>query len=90
VKAALLISGADRRKYGKLKDELANNYLWARTSIPILLRKHYVFLGTIKPQQTTYHTGRSSNEGGEVDVEQDEEGAMTRAEAPGAAQPKTM
>jgi hypothetical protein len=27
VKAALLISGADRRKYGKLKDELANNYL---------------------------------------------------------------
>jgi hypothetical protein len=27
VKGALLISGADRRKYGKLKDELANNYL---------------------------------------------------------------
>jgi hypothetical protein len=57
------------------------------------LRKLYVFLGTIKPQQTTYHTGCSSNEGGEVDVEQDEEGkdaAMTRAEAPGAAQPKTM
>jgi hypothetical protein len=27
VKAALLISGADRHKYGKLKDELANNYL---------------------------------------------------------------
>ena len=27
VKAALLISGADRRKFGKLKDELANNYL---------------------------------------------------------------
>ena len=27
VKAALLISGADRCKYGKLKDELVNNYL---------------------------------------------------------------
>jgi hypothetical protein len=101
VKAALLISGADRRKYGKLKDELANNYLWARTSIPILLRKHYVFSGTIKPQQTACHTGPvqttqvwcSSNEGGEVDVEQDKEGkdaAMTRAEAPGAAQPEMM
>ena len=27
VKAALLISGADRQKFRKLKDELANNYL---------------------------------------------------------------
>ena len=27
VKAALLISGADKRRYGKLKDKLANNYL---------------------------------------------------------------
>ena len=27
VKSALLISGADRRKYGKLKDELVNNDL---------------------------------------------------------------
>jgi hypothetical protein len=84
----------------KLKDELANNIFWARTSIPILLRKH-VLLGTIKPQQTAYHTGPvqttqvwcSSNEGGEVDVEQDEEGkdtAMTRADALGAAQPETL
>jgi hypothetical protein len=27
VKAALLISGADKRRYGKLNDKLANNYL---------------------------------------------------------------
>jgi hypothetical protein len=27
IKAALLISGADRNRFGKLKDELANNYL---------------------------------------------------------------
>ncbi len=27
VKAALLISGADKRRFGKLKDNLANNYL---------------------------------------------------------------
>jgi hypothetical protein len=27
VKAALLISGADKLRYGKLKDKLANNYL---------------------------------------------------------------
>jgi len=65
------------------------------------LRKHYVFSGTIKPRQTANHTGpvpttqvwHSSNEGGEVDVEQDEEGkdvVMTRAEAPGAAQPEIL
>ena len=36
---------------------------------------------------------RSSNEGGEVDVEQDEEGkdvVMTGAEAPGAVQPEMI
>ena len=27
VKAALLISGADKRRYGRLKEQLANNYL---------------------------------------------------------------
>jgi len=65
------------------------------------LRKHYTFSGTIKPRQTAYHAGpvpttqawRSSNEGGEVDVEQDKEGkdvATTRVEARGAAQPEMM
>ena len=34
VKAALLISGASRSKYGKLKDELANNYLLGRNQYP--------------------------------------------------------
>ena len=65
------------------------------------MRKHYAFLGTIKPQEAAYHTGpvpttqvgSSSNEGGEVDVEQDEEGkdvVITRVEAPGTAQPETV
>ncbi len=39
VKAALLISGADRRKFGKLKDELANNYLLGRNQYPDTLEK---------------------------------------------------
>ena len=34
VKAALLISGASRSKYGKLKDELANNYLLGTNQYP--------------------------------------------------------
>ena len=74
---------------------------WAWISIPILLRKHYAFSGTIKPRQTAYHTGpvpttqvwHSSNEEGEVDMEQDDEGkdaGTTRVEARGAAQPETM
>jgi len=39
VKAALLISGADKRRYGKLKDELANNYLLGTDQYPDTLDK---------------------------------------------------
>ncbi len=39
VKAALLISGADRRKFGRLKDELANNYLLGTDQYPDTLEK---------------------------------------------------
>ena len=74
---------------------------WAQINILILLRKHCAFLGTIKPRQTAYHTDPvpttqawcSSNEGGELDVEQDKEGkdvAMTRVKAQGVAQPEAM
>jgi hypothetical protein len=34
VKAAMLISGADKRQYGKLRDELANNYLLGTDQCP--------------------------------------------------------
>jgi hypothetical protein len=39
VKAALLISGADQRKFGKLKDQLANNYLLGTDQYPDTLEK---------------------------------------------------
>jgi hypothetical protein len=39
VKAALLISGAERRKYGKHKDELANNYLLGTDQYPDTFEK---------------------------------------------------
>ena len=39
VKAALLISGADRRKFGRLKDELANDYLLGTDHYPNTLEK---------------------------------------------------
>ena len=50
VKAALLISGADRRKYGKLKDELANNYLLGTDQYPDTFEKALRILGN---NQTT-------------------------------------
>jgi len=39
VKAALLISGADIQRYGKLKDKLANNYLLGTNQYPDTLDK---------------------------------------------------
>ena len=39
VKAAMLISGASRQKYGRLKDELANDYLLGSDHYPDTLEK---------------------------------------------------
>ena len=39
VKATLLISGENRRRFGKLKDELANNYLLCTDQYPDTLEK---------------------------------------------------
>jgi hypothetical protein len=51
-KAALLISGAEKRRYGKLKDELANNYLLGTDQYPDTFDKALRILGnyqTTKP-----------------------------------------
>ena len=45
VKAALLISSADRSKIGKLKDELANNYLLGTDQYPDTFEKALHILG---------------------------------------------
>ena len=45
VKSALLISGAGRRKYGKLKDKLANNYLLGADQYPDTFEKALLILG---------------------------------------------
>jgi hypothetical protein len=52
VKAALLISGAAKHRYGKLKDELANNYLLGMDQYPNTFDKALCILGnyqTTKP-----------------------------------------
>jgi hypothetical protein len=45
VKAALLISGTEKRRYGKLKDELANNYLLGTNQYPNTFVKALPILG---------------------------------------------
>ena len=45
VKAALLISGADKTRYGRLKDQLANNYLLGTDQYPDTLEKATRILG---------------------------------------------
>ncbi len=53
VKAAMLISGADKRQYGKLRDELANNYLLGTDQYPNTFDKALCILGN-------YQTSNSS------------------------------
>jgi hypothetical protein len=45
VKAALLISGAEKRRYGKLKDKPANNYLLGTDQYPNTFDKTLRILG---------------------------------------------
>ena len=51
VKAALLISGADKWRYGRLKEQLANNYLLGTDQYPDTLEKASRSLETIELQR---------------------------------------
>ena len=53
VKAALLISGADKRRYGKLKEQLANNYLLGTDQYPNTLEKATRVLGNYQVPKST-------------------------------------
>ena len=56
-KAALLISGADKRRYGGLNNDLGNNYLLGTDQYPDTTKKAKVLLGNYKPprQQQCQH-----------------------------------
>ena len=53
VKAALLICGADKRRYGRLKEQLANNYLLGTDQYPNTLEKATRILGNYQVPKTT-------------------------------------
>ena len=52
VKAALVISGADKTRFGRLKDELANNYLLGLDQYPDTYEKAMRILGNYQTTRT--------------------------------------
>ena len=52
VKAALLISGADKTRFGRLKDELANNYLLGLAHYSDTYEKMMHILGNYQTTRT--------------------------------------
>ena len=59
VKAALLISGADRRRYRVLKDALANNYLLGNEQYPDTYDKAFKVLVNYQVRRRGGHTGQA-------------------------------
>jgi hypothetical protein len=64
VKAALLISGADKRQYGQLKDQLANNYLLGTDQYPNTYEKGMQFLGSCQSSRTSVPFRTNPNDTG--------------------------
>jgi hypothetical protein len=64
VKAALVISGADKRRYGKLKDELANNYLLGTDQYPDTFDKAVRILGNYQMSRVNMPYRKNPNDTG--------------------------
>ena len=73
VKAALLISGASRSKFGKLKDELANNYLLGTNQYPDTYEKAQRILSNYQNTRVSACTPR----GGKCDFTRMNRGCPT-------------
>jgi hypothetical protein len=64
VKAALLISGADKQRYGRLKNELANNYLLGTDQYPSNFNKALCILGNYQVSMSNRLFRMPRNESG--------------------------
>ncbi len=64
MKAALLVSGADKQQYGKLKDKLANNYLLGSHQYPDTFEKAMHILGNYQVGKTSMPFRASPNNTG--------------------------
>ena len=64
VKAALIISGSNKRRYGGLNNDLGNNYLLGTVQYPDTTKKARVLLGNYKPpRQPQRHQPRDDGGG---------------------------
>ncbi len=79
VKAALLISGADRRRYGALKDALANNYLLGSNQYPVTLEKGMRILGNYQTTKVATPFRASPNDTGVAFLQRGGQGGRGRA-----------
>ena len=79
VKAALLISGANKRRYGGLNNDPGNNYLMGTDQYPDTTEKAIVLLGNYKPprQQQRHHPEMME----ELPSSREDEGIMEDADA---------
>jgi hypothetical protein len=66
VKAELLISGANKRQYGQLKDQLANNFLLGTDQYPNTYEKGMQILGNYQVSRTSVLFRASPNDTGVV------------------------
>ena len=64
VKAVLVISGADKQRYGKLKDELANNYLLGTDQYPDTFDKAVRILGNYQMSRVNMPYRKNPNDTG--------------------------
>jgi hypothetical protein len=65
VKAALLISGADKQRYGRLKEQLANNFLLGMDQYPDTLEKASRILGNYQVAKgSPFGDRRNANKNG--------------------------
>jgi len=78
VKAALLISGADKRRYGKLKEQLANNYLLGTDQYPNTLEKATRILKTYHVPKSTSYEDQQNKGGGLAFIQQGTRGGRGR------------
>jgi hypothetical protein len=76
VKAALLVSGANKQQYGKLKDELANNYLLGSNQYPDTFEKAMRILGNYQVGKTSIPFRASPNNTGVAFIQQGGQGGQ--------------
>ena len=69
VKAAMLISRANMARYGRLKEQLANNYLLGNDQYPNMLEKASRILGNYQGARTSQFGEQRSEEGGLVFIQ---------------------